>query len=69
MSKISVEEEQEFLSRCFTTAFKRNEILSQVDAVPNEIFFICKGLVRMCYPDFFLKYWFTLCALFRVLLK
>ncbi len=51
MIKITAEEEQEFVSRCFPKTFKRNEVLSRPEVVPNEIFFICKGLVRVIICD------------------
>jgi uncharacterized protein len=51
MINISGDEEHDFLSRCFNKQFRRNEILSRPGVVPNEIFFICKGLVRFVVTD------------------
>jgi signal-transduction protein with cAMP-binding, CBS, and nucleotidyltransferase domain len=51
MITIPDEEQQEFTGRCITRTFKRNEMLSRPNAVPNEIFFICKGLVRVIVTD------------------
>jgi Cyclic nucleotide-binding domain len=51
MINISGDEEHDFLSRCFNKQFRRNEILSRPGVVPNEIFFICKGLVRVVVTD------------------
>ena len=51
MIKLSAEEEKEFSDRCFVKTFGRNEILSRPEVVPNEIFFICKGLVRVIVTD------------------
>jgi len=51
MIQISAKEQAEFVSRCISKTFKRNEILSRPGAVPNEIFFISKGLVRVIVTD------------------
>ena len=51
MIDISDKEEQEFITHCFTKKFKRNAFLSTPGTVPNEIFFICKGLVRVTITD------------------
>ena len=51
MITISAKEQQEFVSRCLSKTFSRNELLSRPGVVPNEIFFICKGLVRVIVTD------------------
>jgi CRP-like cAMP-binding protein len=51
MIEISREEEREFLSRCTSRTFKRNDILSAPNVTPDEIFFICRGLVRVIVTD------------------
>ena len=51
MIKISEDETQKFTERCFTKTFKRNEILSRPEVEPNEIFFICKGIIRVVATD------------------
>ncbi|MCF8255004.1 MAG: Crp/Fnr family transcriptional regulator [Bacteroidia bacterium] len=40
-----------FLSGAATKKFKRQEILSQPNVVPNEIFFINKGIIRVLITD------------------
>jgi CRP-like cAMP-binding protein len=51
MIEISEEEQRDFISRCITRTFNRHEILSRPNNVPNEIFFISKGLVRVIITD------------------
>lgn len=51
MIEISLEEQYKFLSLCISKTFKRNDILSRPGVVPNEIFFISKGLVRVIVTD------------------
>jgi CRP-like cAMP-binding protein len=51
MIEISADEEQDFIGRCISKTFKRNELLSRPAIVPNEIFFLCKGLVRVIVTD------------------
>ncbi|MEM8568403.1 MAG: Crp/Fnr family transcriptional regulator [Bacteroidota bacterium] len=51
MINISEIEMEEFLSRCFKKKFKRKEILSFPGVVPNEVFFISSGLIRVCVVD------------------
>ncbi|WKN44514.1 Crp/Fnr family transcriptional regulator [Tunicatimonas pelagia] len=51
MIQISEAEIHEFLSQCFTKKFGRKEALSHSNQVPNEIFFINKGIVRVLVTD------------------
>jgi CRP-like cAMP-binding protein len=51
MIQISEDEFSNFITQCFTKTFKRQEILSKPDYTPNEIFFINKGLIRVCITD------------------
>ncbi|MFN4145900.1 MAG: Crp/Fnr family transcriptional regulator [Runella sp.] len=50
---ISVSESQlnDFLSSAITKTFRRHEVISQPNAIPNEIFFINKGLIRVLITD------------------
>lgn len=51
MIRISDEELGFFLENCVTKTFRRLEQLSMPDEVPNEIFFINRGLVRVTITD------------------
>ena len=51
MIDISEDELNDFLKQCITKTFKRNEIASRPNAIPNEIFFINKGLLRETITD------------------
>ncbi len=51
MIDISEEELNNFFGQAITKTFKRQEILSRPNAIPNEIFFINKGLLRVCITD------------------
>lgn len=51
MINVSENELNEFLSQAVTKTFKRQEILSRPDIVPDEIFFINKGLIRVLITD------------------
>jgi CRP-like cAMP-binding protein len=51
MISISEDELNDFLSQSITKTFKRNETVSRTNAVPNEIFFINKGLIRVMITD------------------
>ena len=51
MINVSEEELINFLDKAVTKTFKRKEILSRPDNVPNEIFFINKGIVRVSITD------------------
>ncbi len=51
MIAVSDEELNEFLNQAITKTCKRQEILSRPNAIPNEIFFINKGLIRVLITD------------------
>ncbi len=51
MINVSDEELNEFLSQSITKTFKRQETVSRPNAIPNEIFFIKKGLIRVLITD------------------
>ncbi len=51
MINISKDELDVFTSSCIPKAFKRNDIISRPDTVPNEIFFINKGIIRVTITD------------------
>lgn len=51
MINISEVELNSFLSHAIIKTFKKNEILSRPDVVPNEIFFINKGIIRVLITD------------------
>lgn len=51
MISISEDELNDFLGQTITKTFKRNEKVSRPIAVPNEIFFIIKGLIRVMITD------------------
>jgi CRP-like cAMP-binding protein len=51
MISISEEELDDFLNQTITKTFKRQETVSRPHVVPNEIFFINKGLVRVLIID------------------
>jgi CRP-like cAMP-binding protein len=51
MIRVSEEELATFLAQTINKKFKRNEILSRPGSIPNEIFFISKGLVRVVITD------------------
>lgn len=51
MINVSEDELNDFLSNAVIKTFKRQEILSRPDVVPNEIFFINKGLIRVLVTD------------------
>lgn len=51
MVKVSEDELNAFLSQVVTKIFKRQEIISKPNAIPNEIFFINKGLIRVLITD------------------
>jgi len=44
MINVSEEELNDFLSQAITKTFKRQETVSRPNAIPNEIFFINKGV-------------------------
>ncbi|MFM2386682.1 MAG: hypothetical protein RL660_1439 [Bacteroidota bacterium] len=51
MINVSEEELNDFLSKTVTKKFKRQEILSRPNIIPNEIFFINKGIIRVSITD------------------
>jgi CRP-like cAMP-binding protein len=51
MIKISEDELSNFLNQAMIKTFKRQEILSRPNIVPNEIYFINRGLVRVVITD------------------
>lgn len=51
MINVSEDELNDFLSQAITKTFKRQEIVSRPNAIPNEIFFINKGLIRVLITD------------------
>jgi len=51
MINISEDELNDFLNQTINKTFKRNEIASRPNVVPNEIFFINKGLLRETITD------------------
>jgi CRP-like cAMP-binding protein len=51
MINVSEDELNDFLNQIVVKSFKRNEILSRPNVIPNEIFFINKGLIRVLITD------------------
>jgi CRP-like cAMP-binding protein len=51
MIDISEDEYQSFLALTYTQSFKKNEIISRPDTVPNEVYFILKGIIRVLITD------------------
>lgn len=51
MISVSEDELNDFLSQAITKSFKRQETVSRPNAIPNEIFFINKGLIRVLITD------------------
>jgi CRP-like cAMP-binding protein len=51
MINVSEDELNGFLDKAITKNFKRQEILSRPNAVPNDIFFINKGIIRVSLTD------------------
>lgn len=51
MINISEDELNEFLDQTVVKNFKRNKILSRPNIIPNEIFFINKGIIRVLITD------------------
>jgi len=51
MINVSEVELTNFLSNAFIKTFKRHEILNRPHVVPNEVYFINKGLVRFFITD------------------
>jgi CRP-like cAMP-binding protein len=51
MINVSEDELIDFLNQAVIRTFKRQETISQPDDIPNEIFFINKGLIRVLITD------------------
>lgn len=51
MITLSEEEEDTFLSHCIQRNLKRQEIISQPNTIPNEVFFIGSGAIRVALTD------------------
>ena len=51
MINFSEAELNDFLSQAVTKTFKRQEIISRPEIIPNEIFFINSGLIRVLISD------------------
>ena len=51
MIDISDAEMDLFLNQCFVKTFRKNEIIGRAKLIPNEIFFIEKGLIRVIIND------------------
>lgn len=51
MINVSEDEIDDFLGQAITKTFKRQETLSRPNAIPNEIYFINKGLIRVLIAD------------------
>ncbi len=51
MMGVSEAELKRFLAQLTTRTFKRQEIISSPDMVPNDIFFINKGIIRVFISD------------------
>jgi CRP-like cAMP-binding protein len=47
MIQVSENELEQFLSKAITKSVRRQEIISRPNAIPNEIFFINRGLIRV----------------------
>ena len=51
MIQISDDELSSFLEKTQIRSFKKNEILSKPGKVPNEVFFVAKGLIKVTITD------------------
>ena len=51
MINVSEEELNNFLGQAIVKTFKKQEIISYPNVVPNEIFFINKGIIRVVVTD------------------
>lgn len=51
MIAVTEEELETFLAKCSVKTFKRLSVLSRPDHVPNEIFFINRGIIRVIVTD------------------
>lgn len=51
MISITDEELNTFLGKSFVKTFPKNHLISKVDSIPNEIYFINKGIIRVFLTD------------------
>jgi signal-transduction protein with cAMP-binding, CBS, and nucleotidyltransferase domain len=51
MISVSEDEINDFLKQAITKTFKRQETVSRPNTIPNEIFFINKGIIRVLISD------------------
>jgi CRP-like cAMP-binding protein len=51
MIEVTEDELNDFLGQAITKTFKRQELLSQPNTIPNEIYFINKGVIRVLITD------------------
>lgn len=51
MINVSEVELNDFLGQVYTKTFKRQQIISKTNTIPNEIFFINKGIIRVLITD------------------
>lgn len=51
MINVSEDELNDFLNNAIIKNFKRNEILSRPNTIPDEIYFINKGIIRVLITD------------------
>jgi CRP-like cAMP-binding protein len=51
MISITDEELNSFLGKSFVKTFPKNHIISKDDSIPNEIYFINKGIIRVFLSD------------------
>ncbi len=51
MIRVSENETNDFLKKCFIKTFEKKEVVSRPYVVPNEIFFINKGIFRIFVTD------------------
>lgn len=51
MISISEKEIEKFTSMCYPKTFKKKALLSEIGKIPNDVFFIEKGLIRVLIID------------------
>lgn len=51
MIDVSDKEINDFLAKAITRTYKRQEIISRPNILPNEIFFINRGIIRVFVND------------------
>jgi CRP-like cAMP-binding protein len=51
MIDVSEAELADFLPKCYAKTFRRQAILSRPGEVPNEVFFVNRGVVRVVVTD------------------